>query len=129
MPIPAGPSVNVDPTTDVGMIRLLSTDVDTAAPIFTDGQIQAFLTLEGSVRLAAAVALETIAASEALVSKKIRTADGLSTDGPAVAAELRARATALRAQATAAGEGDSFAFDIVPMWSFPAADPYGDCVL
>lgn len=118
MPIPAGPTVTTDPTTDIGLVRLLCTDVDTAAPLFTDAQIQAFLTLEGSARLAAAVALETIASSEALVSKKIRTADGLSTDGPAVAAELRARAKGLREQAAAAGEGGGDgAFEIAPVWT------------
>jgi hypothetical protein len=119
-PVAAAP-INADPTTDVGMTRLLCTDVNATAPIFTDDQIAAFLTLEGSVRLGAAVALETIASCEALISKKIRTEDGLSTDGPAVAAELRARAKTLREQAAAAGEGDvGFAFDIVPAWT-----PYG----
>lgn len=128
MPTPAGPSITVDPTTDIGLTRLLSTDANPAAPIFDDGQITAFLTLEGSPRLAAALALETIAANEALISKKIRTEDGLSTDGPAVAAELRARAKALREQAAAAGEGaDNFIFETVPVWSFPAPSPYGDC--
>lgn len=119
MPIPAGPGITTDPTTDIGMVRLLITDLDDAAALFTDSQIQAFLTMEGSVRLAAAVALETIATSEALISKKIRTQD-LATDGPAVAKELRDRAAQLRAQAAAAGEGDlgDFAFDVVDY------DPY-----
>lgn len=118
MPIPAG-GPTVDPTTDIGMIRLLITDLDSTAPLFDDDQIQAFLTLEGTVRLAAAVALETIATSEALISKKIKTQD-LSTDGPAVAKELRERAAQLRAQAAAAGEGDlgDFAMDVVDY------DPY-----
>jgi len=112
VPVPAGGSITTDTATDIGMVRLLCTDLDDAAPLFTDDQIQAFLTLEGSVRLAAAQALETIASSEALVSKKIRTLD-LQTDGPAVAAELRARAKTLREQAEAAGEGNAAVFDVV----------------
>lgn len=99
--------ITVDPGTDIGMVRLLATDVDEEDPLFSDAQITAFLTLEGgSTRYAAAQALDTIATSETLVSKKIRTADGLSTDGPAVAAELRARATGLRAQASAGDSSD-----------------------
>ena len=107
--------ITVDPTTSIGMVRLLSTDLDEVSPLFTDAQIAAFLTLEANnVRLAAAQALDTIASSEALVSKKIRTQD-LQTDGPAVAEELRARATALRKQADTIdpATGEPFAFDIV----------------
>jgi len=92
------PTFELNPSTDVGMVRLLITDMSEADPLFTDVQIEAFLTLEGGVRRAAASALETIARSEVLISKKITTQD-LSTDGPAVAAELRAQAKALREQA------------------------------
>lgn len=112
--------ITVDPTTDVGMIRTLATDLNEAAPLFTDAQITAFLTLEGSVRGAAALALETIAVSEVLVSKKIRTLD-LQTDGPAVAKELRERAAVLRKQAADADTAsDVFTFDVVdydPWWT------------
>lgn len=107
--------ITTDPTTAIGMVRLLCTDLDEVAPLFTDAQITAFLTLESSnVRLAAAQALDTIASSEALVGKKIRTQD-LQTDGPAVAAELRERAAALRKQADDIdpATGEPFAFDIV----------------
>jgi len=107
--------ITVDPTTDIGLVRLLSTDLDEVSPLFTDAQITAFLTLEANnVRLAAAQALDTIASSEALVSKKIRTQD-LQTDGPAVAEELRKRAEALRKQADTIdpATGEPFAFDIV----------------
>lgn len=115
MPIPAGPStVTTDPTTTIGLVRLLITDVDEAAPVFTDEQITAFLTLEGdNVRLAAAQALDTMASSEVLISKVIRTQD-LQTDGAKVAAELRARAQALRDQAADRdADGNVFTFDIV----------------
>jgi hypothetical protein len=106
--------LQMDPTTDVGLARLLIPDNDEDHPLFEqDAQITAFLTLSGGdVRLAAAQALDVIASSEAMVSKKIRTQD-LATDGPAVAAELRARATELRRQ-VAEGEGtDDAGFDIV----------------
>ena len=106
--------ITVDPTTAIGQVRLLCTDLDEVSPLFTDAQVTAFLTMESSnVRLAAAQALDTIATSEALISKKIRTLD-LQTDGPAVAAELRARAKELRDQAgDVLPDGSVFAFDIV----------------
>lgn len=82
-------------------VRLLIADLasNPSDRLLSDEQVEAFLDLEdGDVYLAAAQALDTIATSEALVSKKIRTQD-LSTDGPAVAAELRARAAQLRSRA------------------------------
>jgi hypothetical protein len=65
------------------------------------------------VRRAAADALDTIATSEVLVSKVIRTQD-LSTDGAKVADALRKQAQVLRQQADAAdaAEDDGF-FDVV----------------
>jgi hypothetical protein len=92
------PPITLDPTTNIGRVRLLATDLDEVTPLLEDAQIEALLDLEaGRVRRAAAQALDTIASSEALVSKKIRTLD-LSTDGPAVAKELRERARSLREQ-------------------------------
>lgn len=91
-------SITLDTTVPIGKARLLTADVDPTAPLLTDDQYQGLLDLEnGSVRLAAAQALDIMASSEALVSKKIRSQD-LQTDGPAVAAELRARASELRRQ-------------------------------
>lgn len=89
--------ITLDPGSDIGMVRLLIADTDATTPLFGDDQLAAFLTLEGGVKLAAATALEAVASSEVLISKKIRTQD-LSTDGPAVAAELRAQAKSLRDQ-------------------------------
>ena len=54
----------------------------------------------GSLPRTVAAALRTIAASEVLVSKKIQSQD-LSTDGPAVSAELRALAREWDAKADA----------------------------
>lgn len=107
-------AINTDPASDVGRVRLLITDVVEPA-LFDDAQIDAFLAMEGGVKLAAATALETIARSEALISKKITTQD-LSTDGPAVAKELRESAKALREQAAVEAEAeadDGFGLEIV----------------
>lgn len=109
----------MDYTDPVAQVRLLTTDVDYA--LLTDDQLVALLALNGdSVRLAAADALELIATSEVLVSKKIRTQD-LQTDGPAVAAELRALAGSLRAQAARTGEGVD-EFSVVD--TIPQAEPW-----
>lgn len=94
--------------TEVDQVRLLISDVDEDNALFTDDQIGVFLDLEVGVKRAAAAALDTIASSEVLVSKKIRTMDR-ETDGPAVADALRKHATALRLQADAEDElTDSF---------------------
>jgi len=91
-----------DPTADAGIVRLLITDTDVANPdnqIFEDAEIDAFLTLEGSVvKRAAARALDVIATREVLVQKVIRIMD-LTTDGAKVADALRALAKALRDEA------------------------------
>lgn len=82
-------------------VRLLIGDTDTEEPgnwIFADEEIDAFLAMEASVvKLAAAQALDTMASSEAMILKKIRILD-LTTDGPAVAKELRERSAMLREQ-------------------------------
>jgi hypothetical protein len=100
-------------TTSVRRVRLLIADTDPANRLFRVDQIQDFLDIESaSVKLAAATALETIARSEVLISKVIRTQD-LSTDGAKVAAELRASAQEIRRQVET-GEGDADSgFDIV----------------
>ena len=88
-----------DVSTGIGQVRLLITDTDEDNPIFQDAEIQAFLDLNNSsVKRAAAQALDTIASNETLVQKRIRLLD-LSTDGPAVAAELRKHAAQLREEA------------------------------
>jgi hypothetical protein len=65
--------------------------------LLSDESIQTLIDMEANVKLAAALALDTIASNEALVQKKMRLLD-VQTDGPAVAAALRAHATALRKQ-------------------------------
>ena len=93
-------TLTYDPSTNAGRVRLLCTDTDSGREIFDDVEIDAFLAIEGSVFPAAALALETIAANEALVEKRIKLLD-LATDGPAVADALLKRATLLRERAAA----------------------------
>lgn len=104
-----------DPTTDEGRVRLLLNDTDEAGGyVFTDDEITAFLALEGgSVKRAAAQAIDTNADNEALASKVLKDADQ-STDGAKVADALRKRAAELRRQADLEDEaGDGAFFDIV----------------
>lgn len=92
-------SFTYDTATNAGLIRLRIGDKDGDNPIFDDGEIAAFLTAEGDDwRRGAALALETMASSEAMIQKVIRTLE-LQTDGAKLATEFRAQAAALRSQA------------------------------
>lgn len=96
-------AVTYEPDTDRGKVRLLITDTDTDNPIFNDEEIDTFLGFseydgENDIFIAAAYALETIATSEALTQKAVKILD-LSTNGPAVAKELRDHAEKLREKA------------------------------
>jgi hypothetical protein len=115
------------PTTAGGQVRLLIPDTNPAAHVFEDEELGVFLALEGGrVKRAAALALETMASNEAFTQKAIKLLD-LSTDGPKVAAELRARAKVLREQ-DAADEakelnGDGYAGFEIAEWPLgPASD-------
>ena len=77
-------------------VRLLIDDPETGG-VFDLAEIRLFLATAGHPLLAAADALDVLATSEVRLSKKITTQD-LETDGPAVAAELRKQAEALRAR-------------------------------
>src|SRR5690606_8226046 len=81
---------------DITYVRLLITDTGDD-PIFSDQEIQAVAGQDERIKKVAARLLDIMATSELLVSKKIRTQD-LSTDGPAVADQLRKQANALRAE-------------------------------
>lgn len=82
--------------TDRDKVRLLAQENNTATAIFEDSEIEGFLAMEGGdVRLGAALTLETLAANQVLVLKKISLLE-LSTDGPALAAALREAAANLR---------------------------------
>lgn len=100
-------------TANIRRVRLLIADTNPAARLFRIDEIQDFLDLEGgTVKLAAATALETIARSEVLVSKVIKSQD-LSTDGAKVAAELRMSAAELRRQVMDAEGEDDAGFDVI----------------
>jgi len=115
-------NVSYDLTTPVGQVRLMIGDTDSANLLFLDEEVAAFLTVESdSIRRGAALALETIASSEALISKKITTQD-LQTDGPAVAQSLMASARRLRDEA-ARVEGESA---LLPTFAFPPAPAWAD---
>lgn len=104
----------IDYTTDVGQVRLMIGDVDETASILGDNHITGYLALaSGNVKLAAAKALDAIASSESLLSKKINSKD-VATDGPAVAADLRKHAVALRAEVASEAEAEGGFFDIIP---------------
>lgn len=106
--------MSYDPTTDEGKVRLLLNDVDAATEVFTDDEIEAFLTLEGgNVKLAAAQAIDTNADDQALAAKVLRSQD-LTTDGAKLAEALHKRAAALRQQAAdEATDADEGYFEIV----------------
>lgn len=89
----------LDFSTDTAKVRLLVSDIDLTAPIFSDEALDTFLSLAaGNVKRAAASALLVIAANEVLVQKQIRLLD-LSTNGPAQANALRQLAAQYRAEA------------------------------
>lgn len=106
----------VDYTTPVGKVRLLTADLDAGSPLIADDVLLGYLALQDdNVHRAAADALDAMATSEVLLSKKIRTQD-LATDGPAVAAELRKQAATLRARADAIdAQADAGYFEVIPM--------------
>lgn len=107
--------IELDPTTAIGTVRLLSTDTYEHNPLFSDAEIERFLSLAGgNFYRAAAMAVERMAISEALVSKKITTQD-LQTDGPAVAEALRKLAAQLREDAANDPDGaDGFGVEVIP---------------
>lgn len=106
--------------TDIEIVRLNITDTGTEQ-LFTDEQLTAWLEqFGGSINRATYRALVTIATSEVLVSKKIRTQD-LATDGPAVADSLLKLAATYRADADSDDVAAGSFFEIVPL--FPPAKP------
>lgn len=84
---------------DLAYVRLLigDTSPNTADQLFTDNDLAMVIQREGALKLGAATLLDRIAGSELLLGKKITSQD-LSTDGVAVARELRAMAKDLRDQ-------------------------------
>ncbi|KAA3645331.1 MAG: hypothetical protein DWQ07_12750 [Chloroflexi bacterium] len=112
-----------DPTTPRGLVRLLihdTDDVTAANQIFQDNEIDAFLNLEGdNVKRAAAQALMSIAAKEALILKVMKLLD-ITTDGAKLANSLREQAKQWREEADVdeAAAGDDFD------WAEPVYDVF-----
>ena len=92
--------LSLDPTVET-LLRLNLADPAGDTELLSRNDLTAlYAAAGGSVERTVASALRTIAASEVLVSKKIRSQD-LQTDGPAVSAELRALAREWDAKADA----------------------------
>lgn len=128
------PAPTMDPSTDIGMIRLLIPDRDPDNLLFADRDLAALLVLEGNaVKRATASALELVANNESMVSKVIKTQD-LQTDGTKVAADLRAQAAELRRQANEDDDATAGGLDIIDFrppfnrrWSGEGAEPEWSC--
>lgn len=101
--------------TPVGLIRLNTfQQLDKPDPLFQDEELTAlYLQEQSTIKLAAARVLEIVATREAWIQKVIKLLS-LTTDGTKLAAEFRAQAAALRAQAASeVSTGDDGAtFDI-----------------
>jgi hypothetical protein len=117
-----------DFSTPITKVRALIPDIERldnpsdptlpAEYLFSDQHLQTFLDLfEDNVFLAAAQALDTLASSEALISKVMQS-DDLKTDGAKTAAALKAQAAALREQ------GALFGFEDLAIVEFAG---YGAC--
>jgi hypothetical protein len=90
-----------DVTTGPGKVRLLIADVggnDGKSFLFSDEEIEAFISFNEDLRIAAASALRTIASNEAQVSKAITFME-LKTDGSKTAKALLELADKLEEQA------------------------------
>lgn len=98
---------------NLGLLTFLTAPADATAiavtyqhTLLSDDDLETFLALQtDDVRLAAAMALDTIATNEALVQKRIKLLD-ISTDGPAVAKSLREHAAQLRFEASSDDDFD-----------------------
>lgn len=107
-----------DVTVDRGRVRLLIGDtnvVNAARQVFSDEEVDAFLTLRGgSVFAAAATALRSIAANEVQVLKVVKNLD-LQTDGAKVSDALVKLAGEYEGLADEAASADDPGFEIAEM--------------
>jgi len=102
-------SFTYDTKTNRGKVRLIIADQDATDPMFDDDEIDAFLSINSDIRLAAAYALGTMATNQVMVLKVIKLLD-LTTDGAKVSDALRRLAKDLRDQVA-----NEYAFDIAEM--------------
>ena len=114
------------PLSDEGLayLRLLVGDThpDPDKQLFTDTDISSIAAHEPSAKMTAAALLDLAAGSELLLSKKIQSQD-LSTDGPAVAKELRAMAAELRRQHTADADTEGWDMAVFTFTEQHLCDP------
>jgi hypothetical protein len=123
----------VDTSTSVGLVRVLLGDTD---PVnvedgvgeylyFSDTEIEALVGLyDNNPKLAAARALETIAASQALLLKSW-SSDDLTVRGDAIAEALRKLADQLRKEAGASEASDLF--NLIPFSTCGCCEEYAEC--
>lgn len=106
----------VDLGSNIGRVRVLLGDTDPTNIVgtigeylyFSDAEVESLLTMyDDNPKLAAARALETIAASQALLLKSW-SSDDLSVRGDQIAKELREIAKQLRSEAATSESSDSF---------------------
>lgn len=120
-----------DYATPVGQVRALIPDIETledpadlaAEPsyIFNDAVLQSYLALtRGNVYTAAAIAVNALATTEALILKVLKS-DDRQTDGAKLADALGKRADWLRAEGEREDEDGALseAFNIVPFYEDP----------
>lgn len=114
---PAG--FTLDPTTDIGKVRMIVQDKNIEQALFSDADITALLGLNGNdVRLTAAAALDIMASNQVMILKVIRLLD-LSTDGAAVARALREHAKQLRDDVAETDSVEGGLFDYADMVTNP----------
>ena len=95
------PLFTYDLSTNVGMVRMLIADTDATAHDFADEEVEAALEQEGdSLKRAAALLLLVLASNRARLAVSVKRG-AVSEDLTKVAAELRASAAVLVAQAAA----------------------------
>lgn len=83
---------------NTGKIRAMIPDNNPDTYVFEDDELEAFEAIEGHIKRATALALETIASNEAMVLKVIKLLD-IQTDGAKLSDALLKRAAQLRKQA------------------------------
>lgn len=105
-----------DPANSIGKVRMLIPDRVEDDAVFSDEEIEAYLSMNDSnVRRAAAEALETIASDEAMTLKVMSTLD-LTTNGASTSASILERAKILRDKADEADLAeDGGGFDYAEM--------------
>jgi len=112
-----------DPSTTRGKVRMYIPDRLVDSAVFSDGEIDAFLSLysedPGKIFLAAADALEVIATDEALVLKVISN-NGLSTNGASLANSLMQRSARMREKGESIMDDDFCGFDIAEYSDTPS---------